>query len=198
MHAEGRKILREPDAGNPPVRFDEGELNGRLGRSAPYSTNTYGLGLTVVGALAGAWMASKMGLRKCLLIFGTLQAASNAGYLLLARNGAAGGSLLAVISIENLCGGLVTAGFSIYVMAQCDRRYSAFQFALLTSAMALANFTLAPAGWLADRIGWSGFFIFTILAAIPGMAMLIWLPPSPVFPASVDETEPDLALSMKE
>ena len=41
MHAEGRKILREPDAGNPPVRFDEGELNGRLGRSAPYSTSTY-------------------------------------------------------------------------------------------------------------------------------------------------------------
>ena len=137
--------------------------------------NTYGLALTIIGALAGAGISSKLGLKPSLWLFGILQATSNAGYLLLAHWGATKGLLLGVISVENFCGGLVTAGFSIFMMAQCDRRYSAFQFALLTSIMALANFTLAPAGYAADQLGWPTFFALTIAAALPGMAILPWL-----------------------
>jgi len=35
VKAKGRKIRREPNAGNPPVRFDEGELNGRMAVQLP-------------------------------------------------------------------------------------------------------------------------------------------------------------------
>ena len=35
VNAEGRTTLREPDAVNPPVRFDEGELNGRAAVQFP-------------------------------------------------------------------------------------------------------------------------------------------------------------------
>lgn len=148
--------------------------------------NTYGLGMTIVGALAGTAVCARVGLRGSLWVFGTLQALSNTGYLLLAWKGPSTSLLLGVISVENFCGGLVTAGFSIYLMAQCDRRYSAYQFALLTSAMALANSLLAPAGWLSDQYGWTSFFLVSIAVAIPGMALI---PLIPIAPAAADPDE---------
>ncbi len=67
--------------------------------------NSYGLALTIVGALAGAWVVARLGLKRSLLLFGILQAVSNCGYLWLANFSVSRISLLSVISIENLCGG---------------------------------------------------------------------------------------------
>ena len=52
----------------------------------------------------------------------------------------------------------------------CDVRYSAFQYALLSALAVLPRNVLgAPAGFLADEIGWTSFYLVTFFTALPGL-----------------------------
>ncbi len=134
---------------------------------------TFGLGMTIVGALLGGGIVAWIGLRRSLLLFGVLQVVSNVGFLVLASGHSSIQSLAVVIGIENLCTGLVAAGFVAYLMACCDRRFSATQYALLTSVMLLGNRLCGLlSGAMADSLGYQSFFVVTILVAIPGLVML--------------------------
>ncbi|MCC7191350.1 MAG: MFS transporter [Phycisphaeraceae bacterium] len=136
----------------------------------------FGLVVTIVGALIGGGIVARLGLIRSLWIIGALQAASNAGFLLLALSTKSYPLMISVIGFEAFCAGLVTAGFVAYLMSQCSTRYSATQYALLTSLMALAGVLIkTPTGYLAQAVGWPWFFTITILAGLPGMIMLLFL-----------------------
>ena len=136
-----------------------------------------GFGCTIVGALVGGALAVRFPLKRLLLLFGILGAASNAGFWVLTQTGPRYGIVVGTIAVENFCDGLVKAGFGAFLMSQCDIRFSAFQFALLSGLMRLTTVLGgAPAGRLADRAGWATFFIVSILAAIPGLLFIPWLP----------------------
>lgn len=137
---------------------------------------TFGLAVTILGALVGGGIVARMGLMRSLILFGLLQALSNAGFLVLANAEPTRTLLTAVITVESFCGGLVTAGFVAFLMSCCQRRYSATQYALLVSMMTLGS-TLAGSltGLLAERVGYSAFFGWTIAAAVPGLALLPWV-----------------------
>jgi MFS transporter, PAT family, beta-lactamase induction signal transducer AmpG len=134
-----------------------------------------GMGLlaTIVGALAGGAILSKIGINRSLWVFGGLQAISNLAYWVLAEVGKNYTLLVLTINIENFCAGLGTAAFVAFLMSLCNRRFSATQFALLSSLMAVSRDVLvAPAGKLAELTGWPWFFLITILAALPGLLLL--------------------------
>jgi PAT family beta-lactamase induction signal transducer AmpG len=64
----------------------------------------------------------------------------------------------------------------VFVMAICDPRFSAFQYALLSALAVLPRNLLGwPAGFLADEVGWATFYAITFVAALPGLAMMWWL-----------------------
>lgn len=131
------------------------------------------LGLTIIGALLGGAVVARWGLVRSLALFGVLQALSNGGFWALSHQGGGMGLMFTVMGVESLCAGLVTAGFLAFLMSLCDQRYSAFQFALLTSLMALVRPMLgAPTGFLVERMGYDGFFAATILAGLPAMLLL--------------------------
>lgn len=135
-----------------------------------------GMAMTIVGAMAGGWVVARLGLWRSLWVFGILGAISNLGFWYIAVAGSAWINLISAVSVEHFCAGLVTAGFVAFLMSQCDRRYSATQFALLSSLMALTSvFCAGPLGALAQRLGWAWFFALSVLAIIPGMAMLPWI-----------------------
>jgi len=80
------------------------------------------------------------------------------------------------VAAENLCGGMGTAAFVALLMALCDRRFSATQYALLSALAALGRVYVGPAaGELAAACGWTAFFFFTFLVALPGIALLAGL-----------------------
>jgi PAT family beta-lactamase induction signal transducer AmpG len=61
------------------------------------------------------------------------------------------------------------------IMALCDVRYSAFQYALLSALALLPRYTLGyPAGWVADHSGWYGYYIVSFLLALPGLLIVWW------------------------
>ncbi|NJO97211.1 MAG: AmpG family muropeptide MFS transporter [Pleurocapsa sp. CRU_1_2] len=139
-----------------------------------------GMGLiaTLVGALLGGVVLSRLGINRSLWIFGILQAFSNLVYFLLAQLGQNYQFMVLAINIENLCSGLATSAFVAFLMSLCNQRFSATQFALLSSLMAFSrDILVAPAGIFAKEIGWTGFFLFTLLAAVPGLLLLPWFAP---------------------
>jgi PAT family beta-lactamase induction signal transducer AmpG len=132
-----------------------------------------GLGTTIVGALAGGAVVARIGLNRSIWLFGVLQAVSNLAYYGLALAGHNYPFLVATIVTENFCTGLVTAGFLAFLMSMCNVRFSATQYALLSSLMGVSRDVLvAPSGAIAESTGWPGYFIITLLAAIPGMLLL--------------------------
>lgn len=166
-----------------------------------------GLWVTIAGTIAGGVIVAKIGVVRSLWVFGVLQAISNCGFLALAWLGPDVSlldakqvmtltpgdtrylALAGVVVIESFCGGLVTAGFIAFLMSQCDRRYSATQYALLTSFMTLTG-TLAAAftGYVVADVGYMAFFAITIGAGLPGM-LLIGLLPAGVSREEVDASE---------
>lgn len=134
-----------------------------------------GMGLiaTIVGALAGGAILSKIGINRSLWLFGGLQAISNLAYFMQAQLGRNYPFMVLTINIENFCAGLGTAAFVAFLMSLCNQRFSATQYALLSSLMAVSrDILVAPAGALAESTGWSLFFIISIVAAIPGLLLL--------------------------
>jgi MFS family permease len=135
-----------------------------------------GLAATIFGALAGGALMAKMRLYRALLLFGGLQAITNLGFMLLAASGKSYALMVTVIGLENLCGGMGTAAYVALLMALCDRRFSATQYALLSALSAVGRVYVGPAaGYMVVAFGWTQFFFFTFLIALPGLGLLIWM-----------------------
>ena len=135
-----------------------------------------GLAATIVGALAGGAWLSRRPLYAALMAFGLLQAVSNFGYWLIAVLPKSYALMAAAIGVENLCGGMGTAAFVAFLMALTDRRFSAAQYALLSALAAVGRVYVGPAaGVMVEAFGWPEFFMLTVVAALPGLALLRWL-----------------------
>lgn len=133
-----------------------------------------GTAATIPGVIFGGLIASKLGLARSLIIFGIAQAVSNAGYLVLSQTGAIEWVMFIVVGVEYFCAGLVAAGFVAFLMSQCNHKFTATQYALLSSLMGLsASLAGAPTGSIVEHVGYSSFFIITIAAAVPGLVLLI-------------------------
>ncbi len=138
----------------------------------------FGVIATIVGGLCGGWLLQGWGVNRSLWIFGGIQALSNLAYLGLAVVGPQPNAMLLAVNLENFCGGLGTAAFVAFLMSLCNARFTATQYALLSSLMAFSRDLLAaPAGWVAQQLGWVGFFGLTIAIALPGLALLPWFAP---------------------
>jgi len=133
-----------------------------------------GLGATLIGALIGGVAMAKLGMVRSLLLFGLLQAVSNLGFMWLAWMGKSYGALTTSILVENVTGGMGTAAFVALIMSLCDHRYTATQFALLSSLEALGRvFSGRPSAELVEMVGWAQFFFWSFLVALPGI-WLVW------------------------
>ncbi|MGK9173923.1 muropeptide MFS transporter AmpG [Yokenella regensburgei] len=148
------------------VGFDAGEV-GVVNKSL-------GLLATIIGALWGGVLMQRLSLFRALLIFGMLQGASNAGYWLLAVTDKNILSMASAVFFENLCGGMGTSAFVALLMTLCNKSFSATQFALLSALSAVGRVYVGPlAGWFVEQHGWSSFYLFSIVAAIPGLLLLL-------------------------
>ena len=138
----------------------------------------FGFWATIAGGLAGGIMMLRLGINRSLWVFGFLQAASTAGFALLASVGYSVPLLSAVIAFENLSSGMGTAAYAAFMASITNKKFTATQYALLTSLMGIPRvLASAPTGFLAKNVGWEAFFVFCALIAIPGMLLLFKFAP---------------------
>jgi len=133
----------------------------------------FGLLSTIFGTLAGGAVIARLGLNRSLWLFAFLQAFSNLSFTGLALLGKNHAAMAAAIGVENICGGMGTAAFIAFLMSLCDKRFTATQYALLSSLMATTRILAgAPSGFMAESLGWAVFYAVSTLGALPGIALL--------------------------
>jgi PAT family beta-lactamase induction signal transducer AmpG len=144
-----------------------------------YVNKGMGLAATIFGVLAGGTLMVRLGLYRSLMLFGILQAVSNLAYMWVALSGKNYAVLIVAVGFDNFAGGMGTAAFVALLMALCDHRFTATQYALLSALSAVGRVYVGPAaGYLTDPkyvgMGWPTFFFVTFLVALPGLALLAW------------------------
>ncbi len=134
----------------------------------------FGFWATIAGAGLGGVIMLRLGINRSLLVFGLLQALSTAGFALLSLIGPQVLALAGVIAFENLSAGMGTAAYMGFMASLTDKRFTATQYALLTSFMGFSrDVVTAPTGLLAKSFGWFGFFVFCTVLAVPALVMLL-------------------------
>ena len=143
--------------------------------------------LGFAGTLAGGVLAGplvvKVGLRRALVLFGALQAATNVLWAVLATAPGSQPLLVAAVVSDNLANAVGSAAFVAYLMSRCDRAFSATQFALLTSLSSIGGrlFTVAGSA-LQAAAGWPVVWLATAGVALPALLLVRWLPAEPPAP----------------
>jgi PAT family beta-lactamase induction signal transducer AmpG len=132
----------------------------------------------VIGALVGGAVITKIGINRALWIFGVVQLVSILGFAALAEIGPNVTALSVVVGFEYLGVGLGTAAFVAFIARATHRQFTATQYALFSSFIALPR-TVASAstGYLVVAFGWTSFFLLCTVLAIPGMLLLRYVAP---------------------
>lgn len=131
-------------------------------------------GGSIVGALLGGIWMIKLGLRRAMFLFAIVQALTNLGYLVLATFGKNYAVMVGAVSLDALASGMGNIASVALMMAVCDKRFSAFQYALLSVIALMPRYTLGyPAGWIADHGGWTSYYWTSFALAVPGI-LLVW------------------------
>jgi PAT family beta-lactamase induction signal transducer AmpG len=134
---------------------------------------TVGLIGTITGTFLGGALTTTMGLGRALWFFGFLQIFSNVGFVLLSVNAVNRPLMYGAMSFETVTTGLGMGAFGVLLLRLTRRRFSATQYALLSSIFALPRLIAGPiTGLLVHAVGWTSFFWFTMVAGIPGLVML--------------------------
>jgi MFS transporter, PAT family, beta-lactamase induction signal transducer AmpG len=137
-----------------------------------------GLLATIGGSIVAGGTIARIGLNRSMWLFAIFQAFSNLAYYGLALAGRNHSFMVAAIVFENFGVGLVSSALVAYIMSMCNRRFSATQFALLSSLVAASrDILVAPGGKIADTMGWPSFFLITVAAGLPCILLLPFIAP---------------------
>lgn len=132
-----------------------------------------GIVASLAGGLLGGLLMCRISLWRALVVFGVLQGLTNLGFLLLALGGKSLVGMMAVVLLENFCGGMGTCAHVALIMSLCDPRYTATQFAVLSALASLGRVLLGPVAGAAAAWGWPLFFLLSCALAVPAIALLM-------------------------
>jgi PAT family beta-lactamase induction signal transducer AmpG len=151
------------------------ELNF-TGTQIALMSKVYGVIASLVGGILGGLIVARFGLFKTLLVGGILQAVTNLLFAVLATKGNDLVWLGIAISADNVAGGIAATALVAYLSGLCNVAFTATQYALFSSFMALGRTLLSSgSGVVADHTDWVNFWSLTALMAIPGLLLLLWL-----------------------
>src|SRR3989475_315604 len=126
-----------------------------------------------------AALMARLGLYRALLGFGILQAVSILAFMWLALVGKNYPIMVFAVGFENIAWGMGTAAFVALLMALCDHRFPATQYALLSALASFGRVYVGPvAGYATDPkylgLSWATFFFLAFGTALPGLAF-VWV-----------------------
>lgn len=133
----------------------------------------FGFWSAIAGGLVGGAILLRAGIIRSLWVFGILQAVAILSFSALALMGNTVVGLAIAIVLEQLTSGMGTSAYVAYMASLTNKRFTATQYALLSSCMGIPRVIIAaPAGWMAESVGWPLFFLGCTLAAVPGLLLL--------------------------
>jgi PAT family beta-lactamase induction signal transducer AmpG len=139
-------------------------------------SKTMGISATLIGALLGGAIMLRWKLYRSLMVFGWLQALGTAIFVVLVLAGKNYTIFAISVFLENLTSGMGTTALMAFLMALCDQRYTATQYALFSAVMTVGRIFVGPiAGIFIEKIGWIHFFLISFVIGVLGLWLLRWL-----------------------
>jgi PAT family beta-lactamase induction signal transducer AmpG len=155
----------------------------------------FGLVMTLLGAALGGLLIVRFGIMPILLLGGAASAGTNLLFATLSGLGAVAEPLLygkqtvshlvwaldphmlmlvLTITLDNLSSGLATAAFVAYLSSLTNLKFSATQYALLSSIMLLLPRLVGGySGVMVEKAGYAQFFLATALLGIPTLLLIV-------------------------
>ena len=157
-----------------PFYLDMGFSRTEIGAIAKIAA----LWAVVAGSIIGGIAMLKLSINRALWLFGFVQLVTILGFAWLSVEGHNPTGLFVVVSAEYLGVGLGTVALTAYIARETSRAFTATQFALFTSFIAVPRtFANASTGFLIEAMGYTSFFLLCTAIAVPGMLMLIKVAP---------------------
>ena len=145
-------------------------------RDALANIGLFSLFATLAGISLGGWLVARIGVGRALVATGWAQIVAMGMYLVLAYSAGAHAVLYGTVATEAFAQGMADAAFLTYLSGLCSRRFTATQYALLSSVPAFAIHTVGgTSGLLAGALGWVSFYTLCLFAALPAMALMLFL-----------------------
>ena len=139
-------------------------------------TKVFGFFMTIAGAALGGLLVIRYGIMRPLLLGAIMVALTNLLFAMMASVGADVLWLIAVISADNISGGLANAVFIAYLSSLTNQAYTATQYALFSSFMTLpGKFISGFSGVIVDNHGYIAFFTYAAAIGIPAILLVIYL-----------------------
>jgi len=157
-----------------PFYIDMGYSLSEIGSVAKVA----GLWASIAGGVLGGIIMLKVSINRALWLFGFVQLFTIVPYIWLSQSGHSLPGLFVVVSGEYLGVGLGTIALTAFMARETSRAFTATQFALFSSFIAVPR-TLANAstGFIVEAVGWTQFFVFCAIVAVPGMLLLLKVAP---------------------
>ncbi len=141
-------------------------------------SKVFGVWVGMAGAFLGGIAVVRFGVERSLLVGIVLAAATNLLYVLLVGGHGDVAKLTLVISGENLAGGFLGTAGVAYLSGLVNLRHTATQYAMFSSLVMLSGKILGYwSGHIVNSIGFTEYFVFSAVAALPAIGLYFWLRP---------------------
>ncbi len=141
-----------------------------------FVSGVFGVIATIIGSFAGAYLMYRIGSLNGMIVTAIFQSFTNTSFIWLNHMGHDINAFMIAIAIENIPSGMGSGVLAGYLSVLCNKKFTATQFALFSSASGLASHTIVVfGGAMVKSIGWDLYFLLTIILAIPGIFLLIYL-----------------------
>ncbi len=141
-----------------------------------FVSGTFGVFATIVGTYLGGYIMYCLGSFRGMIITAIAQSVTNASFIWLNHMGHDINAFMVAIAIENVAGGMGGGALVGYLSVLCNKKFSATQYALFSSASGLFSHTIVIyGGSIVELVGWDLYFFGTIILGIPGILILTYL-----------------------
>jgi PAT family beta-lactamase induction signal transducer AmpG len=139
-------------------------------------SGVFGVAMTITGGLLGGVMVTRFGLMAMLLAGAIGVAVTNLMFAWLATQQPELWALMVTITADNLLVGFSATVFIAWLSGLVSQRYTATQYALLSSLMTLPGKLMGgPSGWIVDQTNYVVFFVYASGLGIPAIVLALYL-----------------------
>lgn len=140
-----------------------------------WAVKTLGMWLAILGGFLGGLFAERFHIMKAMMIGAILASASNLLFVWLSMQGHNMPAMYTAVILDNLASGLAQGVFIAFLSALTNIRFTAVQYAILSSLMTLIPKVLGGyAGGIVEQVGFGSFYLITAIMGLP-VLLLIYL-----------------------
>ncbi|MEJ8566975.1 AmpG family muropeptide MFS transporter [Elongatibacter sediminis] len=138
-------------------------------------TKVFGLLMTITGGFVAGVLVARYGIAPMMLVGALLVAVTNLLFAWLSTVGYSLPALFVTIGGDNFSNGFAAVTLIAWLSSLVDRRYTATQYALLSSLMTLPGmFVGGLSGFVADGYGYTVFFFYAAALGIPAILLCLY------------------------